>query len=480
MKYEELQPKSVFKHFYEISQIPRCSGKEKAVSDFIKNWALSLGCRVKQDEENNLIIKKDGTAGYERSKPVIIQGHLDMVCDKTSDSSHCFEKDPLRLIIEGDRLRADRTTLGGDNGIAVAFAMALLESNDIPHPPLEIVLTTSEEMGMNGTKAIKKEDLESETLINLDAEEEGVFLVSCAGGIRVNLIQELTRVNCSGSCFQVTVGGLKGGHSGSDIHRERGNANKILGNALFELYKTVPFYLVSFSGGSKTNAIPRTAKATITFDEQHFDKLKEQLSVFSNTARREYRASDPDLWMSIEQASGAENAWSKQDTEKFLNTIQLFPSGLLHRSTEIEGLTETSVNLGVMVTEDTRVLFNASIRSSVTSRKLKVVDQLRCLASLTGSTLEAFSDYPPWEYRPESKIREIFVDSYKALLGKEATVTAIHAGLECGLFTETLGNLDMIAVGPNLFDVHTPDETLSISSVAATWELLKEVLKRLK
>lgn len=480
MRYKELEPQAVFRSFYEINQIPRCSGHEEAVSNYIKNWASALGLEVKQDHAYNLIIRKDGTPGYEGSAPIIIQGHLDMVCDKTPDSTHCFEKDPISLLVDGDRVKADRTTLGADNGIAVAYAMALLESNDIPHPPLEVLLTTNEESGMDGARAVLRKDLTGNTLINLDAEEEGVFLVGCSGGVRVDVAQDLTREEAAGLFYTITVGGLKGGHSGSDIHLERGNANRILATVLCSLKKSVPFRLADFTGGSKTNAIPRDAKALIVFDPILADTVRQVIDTASKEMKNEFRASDPGLWITGEAVSNRQNAWSAADTDCFLRVMTTLPSGLLHRSVEISGLTETSCNLGVVTTETATVTCHASIRSSVTSRKWKVVDQFMALGALSGARINVLSDYPPWEYRPKSRIRDIFVESYKTLFGKDPVITAIHAGLECGLFTETLGEMDMIAIGPNLYNVHSPEESMSISSVAHTWELLKEVFKRLK
>jgi len=480
MRYEELEPRAVFRCFYEINRIPRCSGHEKAVSDYIKNWARALGLEVKQDHENNLIIRKPGTTGYESSAPIIIQGHLDMVCDKTPDSAHCFEKDPISLLVEGDRVRADRTTLGADNGIAVAYAMALLESDEIPHPPLEVLLTTNEESGMDGARAVQRKDLIGNTLINLDAEEEGVFLVGCSGGVRVDVTQDLSREEAAGFFYAITVGGLKGGHSGADIHLERGNANRILATLLCSLKKSLPFRLVDFTGGSKTNAIPRDANALIVFDSADAKEVPESLDRLAKEMKNEFRTADPGLRIDGEQVSIRQNAWSVADTDRFLRVMTTLPNGLLHRSMEISGLTETSCNLGVVTTEAATVTCHASIRSSVTSRKWKVVDQFLALGALSGTRVKVLSDYPPWEYRPQSPIRDIFVESFRALFGKDPVITAIHAGLECGLFTETLGEMDMIAIGPNLYNVHSPEESMSLSSVARVWELLKEVFKRLK
>ena len=480
MRYEEIEPRAIFRNFYEINQIPRCSGHEKAVSDHIKNWAIALGLSVKQDHVHNLIIRKPGTLGYEQSAPIILQGHLDMVCDKTPDSTHCFDKDPISLIVEGDRVKADRTTLGADNGIAVAIAMAFLEAREISHPPLEVLLTTNEETGMDGARAVQRKDLTGNTLINLDGEKEGVFLVGCSGGVRVDVRRAITREEASGQFYRLSVGGLKGGHSGADIHLERGNANRILASALCSIKKSVAFRLVDFTGGSKTNAIPRDAKALIVFDPALLETVQRVLDKSFKEIKNEFRTSDPGLWVSGEPVTPQQTAWSVEETDGFLRVMTALPNGLLHRSADIPGLTETSCNLGVVSTEEAAVTCHASVRSSVTSRKSKVVDQFLAIGALSDSQIITHSDYPPWEYRPQSRIRDIFVESYTFLYGKDPIITAIHAGLETGLFTETLGELDMISIGPNLYNAHSPDESVSISSVARTWELLKEVLRRLK
>ena len=479
---QNLEPKAVFQYFEEISNIPRGSGNEKGISDYLLNFGKELGLESIQDEALNVIIKKPGTQGYWNAPTVIIQGHMDMVCEKNNGVEHDFEKDPLKLRIVDDYIYATDTTLGADNGIAVAYAMAILASNDIPHPPIEVLLTTDEETGMSGAMAIKKENLQGKILINLDNEEEGYLLVSCAGGVRSTATLKVDEQEIgSKKLIKINISGLKGGHSGMDIIKERGNSNKILGRVLKGLLREVKFNLVSLNGGSKNNAIPREAEAIIAVNPNDENTAIEVINNWNNIIENELRAQDPGLKIeaSITDIKTCKE-FTDESTKKVVDLLYIYPNGINTKSTEIEGLVESSTNLGVLTTKDGVVEFDSAIRSSIPSLKEEIVLRSKTIVELLGGKFETTSDYPGWEYDPNSKVRDICQKVHKDMYGKEAKIVAIHAGVECGLFNEKLGNLDMISFGPNLYDVHTPDEHMSISSVKNCYEYLLGILKEIR
>ena len=479
---QNLEPKAVFQYFEEISNIPRGSGNEKGISDYLLNFGKELGLESIQDEALNVIIKKPGTPGYENAPTVIIQGHMDMVCEKNNGVEHDFEKDPLKLRIVDDYIYATDTTLGADNGIAVAYAMAILASNDIPHPPIEVLLTTDEETGMSGAMAIKKENLQGKILINLDNEEEGYLLVSGAGGVRSTATLKVDEQEIgSKKLIKINISGLKGGHSGMDIIKERGNSNKILGRVLKGLLREVKFNLVSLNGGSKNNAIPREAEAIIAVNPNDENTAIEVINNWNNIIENELRAQDPGLKIeaSITDIKTCKE-FTDESTKKVVDLLYIYPNGINTKSTEIEGLVESSTNLGVLTTKDGVVEFDSAIRSSIPSLKEEIVLRSKTIVELLGGKFETTSDYPGWEYDPNSKVRDICQKVHKDMYGKEAKIVAIHAGVECGLFNEKLGNLDMISFGPNLYDVHTPDEHMSISSVKNCYEYLLGILKEIR
>ena len=479
---QNLEPKAVFQYFEEISNIPRGSGNEKGISDYLLNFGKELGLESIQDEALNVIIKKPGTAGYENAPTVIIQGHMDMVCEKNNGVEHDFEKDPLKLRIVDDYIYATDTTLGADNGIAVAYAMAILASNDIPHPPIEVLLTTDEETGMSGAMAIKKENLQGKILINLDNEEEGYLLVSCAGGVRSTATLKIDDQDITNKkLIKINISGLKGGHSGMDIIKERGNSNKILGRVLKGLLGEVKFNLVSLNGGSKNNAIPREAEAVIAVNSNDENAAIEVIKNWNHIIENELRAQDPGLKIEGSVADiKVSKEFTDESTKKVVDLLYIYPNGINTKSTEIEGLVESSTNLGVLTTKEGVVEFDSAIRSSIPSLKEEIVLRSKTIVELFGGKFETTSDYPGWEYDPDSKVRDICQKVHKDMYGKEAKIVAIHAGVECGLFNEKLGNLDMISFGPNLYDVHTPDEHMSISSVKNCYEYLLGILKEIK
>lgn len=479
----KLNPSDVFNYFEELTKIPRGSGNEKGVSDYLVSFAKKNKLEVIQDKADNIIIKKPGTKGYENSKTVILQGHMDMVCEKNSDIVHDFAKDPLKLRIEGDLVKATGTTLGSDNGIAVAMSMAILASEDIPHPPIEVLLTTGEETGMGGAVALEPENIKGRTLINIDSEQEGKLLVSCSGGVRtkVNLTIDWKDACTDKSAYIVKLSGLKGGHSGMEINKGRANSNKLMGRILFDLEAKFDFDLWELAGGSKNNAIPREAEAGILIKNGDSSKLRAELNIWEGIFKNEFRLADPDVKIELKASEKTIDKVFSQDIKmKAVKLLYLIPSGIQTMSMDIQGLVESSTNLGVVTTGADTVEYDSAIRSSVRSLKAYILSQTKLAAELLGAELTAYSDYPEWQYEPDSRIRTVFIDVYKKLYGKDPEIVAIHAGVECGLFKEKFGDIDMISFGPDLLDVHTTNEGMSISSVQRTWDYLKAVLAELK
>lgn len=480
---KDLEPKMVLEYFEELTKIPRCSGKEKRISDYLVDFAKERNFEVIQDDALNIIIRKPGTEGYEDAPVVIIQGHMDMVCEKTSNSCHDFDKDPLSLRIDGDMLKATDTTLGGDNGIAVAYALALLDSSNIPHPPLEILITTEEEIGMEGASRINPENITGEILINIDSEEEGIILVSCAGGlmVSVSLPIDWNHSNEEYTPFILKVKGLKGGHSGMEINKERGNSNRILGRVLSIIDKEMDLYLSAINGGSKTNVIPREAEAIILIYEKDELKLIDKINEINKIIKNELKISDPNVSIEIKKQSKKIDAiFSEETKRRVIFLLNMIPNGVQTMSIEIERLVQSSNNLGIVYTSDNNVVFETAIRSSIKSLKYEIFNRLDIAAEMVNAKVEVGLEYPEWQYKKDSYILDTFERVYEKRYGEKPEITGIHAGLECGLLSEKLGDIDMISFGPNIYDVHTPEESLSISSVNRTWEYLLEVLKEIK
>ncbi|MBL4938378.1 aminoacyl-histidine dipeptidase [Clostridium sp. YIM B02515] len=480
---KDLKPNDVFKYFEEITRIPRGSGNEKGISDYLVAFAKEHNLEVIQDEALNVIIKKPGTSGYENAPTVILQGHMDMVNEKNQGTEHDFDKDPLKLRIEGDMIYATGTTLGADNGIAIAYAMALLASKDIAHPPVEVLVTTDEETGMSGAMALNPEHLNGRMLINIDSEEEGKLLVSCAGGVRttsaLGINWESSKQNETYAVIRIR--GLKGGHSGMEIHKGRGNANKLMGRVLHDVLSTIDFQLVSLNGGAKNNAIPREADAVIALDNTKIEAVKAKVEEWNKVFKNEFKVSDADVKVQIEALNSKfEKIFSKDTTKKAVELLFVYPSGIQTMSMEIKDLVQSSTNLGVVTTFENEVHYDSATRSSVKSLKYDAVDQTKVIAEAMGAKFSTQSDYPDWQYNAESKLRKIFEKVYKDINGIDPEIVAIHAGVECGLFKEKFGEIDMISFGPNLYDVHTPEEHMSISSTQRMWDYLVEVLKEMK
>lgn len=479
---EGLEPSSVFSYFEEISNIPRGSGNEKEISDYLVKFAQDRKLEVIQDDALNVIIKKTATKGYENAPTVILQGHMDIVCEKNFDTEHNFLQDPIKLLVDGDFISADGTTLGGDNGIAVAYCLALLNSQEIEHPAIEALFTTDEEVGMNGAIALDASNLEGRYLINLDSEEEGEFLVSCAGGLKVAIDLPIDFVESEGSLIKIMVKGLKGGHSGGEIDKNRANSNKLLGRILHELNKQVDTHVVEMWGGSKDNAIPREAYANVIVNKDDISKLEDIVNNMEKIVQKEYKTSDSGIVFVVtkEDETIKKNTFSKNSLNELIYLLMNVPNGIQSMSADIEGLVESSLNLGVITTSETSVELILSVRSSIGSLKQLIREQLELFANKCGAKFVVNGQYPEWEYRKESKLRDIFIKTYENMYSKKPLIKAIHAGLECGVFDEKIESLDMISIGPNMFDVHTPDEKLSISSTKRTWEFLLNVLKNIK
>ncbi|MBF0233871.1 MAG: aminoacyl-histidine dipeptidase [Desulfamplus sp.] len=477
---KNLNPKQVFHYFEELTKIPRCSGNEKQVSDYLVDFAKERKFEVFQDKSLNVIIKKPGTAGYETSPAVIIQGHMDIVCEKSGESSHDFSKDPISLKIDGDLLQADGTTLGADNGIGVAYGLALLASKDIPHPPIELLVTTDEESGMYGTASLKADHLTGKTLLNIDAEEEGVFFVSCAGGLIFKGKFDTHWEKSSGTALRIEISGLKGGHSGLEIIQQRGNAIKLLGRVLDAARKAGDFTIAAISGGSKHNAIAKEAQATVVADASVLTKIKEIVNDLSKELTKELSAVDPDFKVAVTSVDNVDTQLDKVSTDKLIDFLLIAPNGVQSMSKDLENLVESSLNFGVLEQSEKSIKITISVRSSVNSIREDITRRLEALANMVNVKSSRTGQYPAWFYEPDSRIRDLCISVYKEVFDKDAQIQAIHAGLECGLLKEKLPKTEMISFGPNLHNAHTPYENVSISSVANIWEFLKAILVKLK
>ena len=472
---KDLNPSLVFKYFEEISQIPRGSGNEKEISNFLYKFAKDLGLEVIQDEHLNILIRKPATEGYENCPGVILQGHMDMVCEKNKDSDHDFEKDPIDLRIIDDMIYANGTTLGADNGIAVAMGLAVLASNDLAHPSLEVLITSNEEAGMTGANGLDGGILKGKYIINLDSEEEGYLLVSCAGGNRDYVTLPLTykSVDENKQALLVEVKGLLGGHSGMDIVKQRANSNVVMGRILNLL--DIDYDLVEVNGGSKNNAIPRECEAKVVVDKNQVDALKASVSRIEEILKHEFSTTDPGLKVIVEETT-ADKALADDCKSKALLLLNLIPNGIQTQSMDIEGLVESSTNLGVVKTSEDKMSFESAVRSSVATLRENINNKTKLLADSVGANFENTDGYPAWEYVKNSKLEHICVDVYEKLTGKKPIITAIHAGLECGLLLDKMNGAEAISMGPDMFEVHTPNEHLSIPSVKNVYEFLLEVL----
>lgn len=489
----DLEPTQVFQYFEEICNIPHGSGNTKAISDYCVDFAKEHGLRYQQDDVNNVIIWKDASLGYEQSDPVMLQGHLDMVCEKETDCEIDFSRDGLTLQLEDGVISAAGTTLGGDDGIAVAYALAILASDTIAHPPLEVVLTVDEEIGMLGAAALDTSSLQSRTMLNLDSEEEGHLLVSCAGGVTSIAHLPIRREMVVGQKVTLTVTRLQGGHSGVEIDKGRGNACQLLGRMLYQLQEDFVFQLCSVQGGLKDNAIPREATADLVLmgwqlesqpeeGEELLAEFQNQIAELMKTYQEEYQLTDPSVRLLVQYDDNIRknDAIDRKGTAGIITMLYCLPGGIQKMSFAMEGLVQTSLNLGILKTEAAEVTASFSVRSSVETEKRALVAKIRCLMTSLGGSVTNQGEYPAWEYRQDSPLRDLMVEVFQEQYGREPVVQALHAGVECGLFAGKLPDLDCVSFGPDMQDIHTPKESMNVESVKRTWLYTLEVLKRLR
>ena len=476
-----LQPANVLRFFEEISAIPHGSGNTRAISDYCVNFAKERGLSYWQDGVNNVVIAKAATAGYENAPAVIIQGHLDMVCEKTADCPIDLAVEPIVLQTDGQWIWADGTTLGGDDGIAVAMALAALDDETLPHPRLEVVLTVDEEIGMIGAVALEPDMLQGRLLLNVDSEVEGILTVSCAGGVRATCHVPVEREAAEGVCCRIVIDGLAGGHSGVEIHKGRANSNLLMGRLLYALNREMPLRIVELSGGQADNAIASRTQALVLIRPEDADRAQDIICACSTMFAREYQTADPDLTVSsCTEPAGSALPLTEGASARVISALMLLPNGVQTMSMDIPGLVQTSLNLGILRLEAEEAAATFAVRSSVATEKDMLCRRIECLANLLGGHVTYVGDYPAWEYKKDSKLRELVADVYEKQTGKKPVIEAIHAGLECGVFAGKLPGLDCISFGPNLEEIHTPRERMEVASVARTWNLICEVLRRAK
>lgn len=475
---EKLEPQKVFAFFEEITKIPRGSGNEKGISDYIVNFARERNLFYIQDAANNVYIRKPATMGKEHSPGVILQGHLDMVNEKNNDTIHDFICDPIDICVDGDFIKARGTTLGADNGIAVAYTLAALDADDIPHGPLEAVFTTDEEVGMNGATAFDTSVLQGSYFLNMDSEEEGEFIVGCCGGMRATIHLPIVWETVSDSIpVSITVKGLLGGHSGSDISLQRPNANKLMGRVLCAMEEKYQFRIASINGGLMDNAISRENETVVMIRKENLEELQQLIQEMEKTFLKEFVYSDKGISLqAVPLQEKVDKAFTRELTGKIITVLTLIPYGVATMSLAIPGLVESSSNIGIVKTKEKEILFSSAVRSNIASRKTVLYNEINAIAKVVHGTLTVRGEYPAWEFNPNAKLLTLFQQLYQEQYGSSAKVNSIHAGLECGIFSKKLPNVEFISFGPNMYDVHTPMERLSISSTARTWELLKKVL----
>ena len=483
-----LEPAKVFQFFEEICSIPHGSRNVEQISNYLVDFARKRGLKYRQDEKYNVVIWKDGSKGYEDSEPVILQGHMDMVAVKTADCPKDMEKDGLDLEVNGDLISAKGTSLGGDDGIAVAYSLAILDDPDMPHPPLEVIITTDEEIGMLGAAYMDVSDIKGRLFLNMDSEDEGIFTVSCAGGATVTCKFPYERENVQAAVMRVSLDGFSGGHSGVEIDKGRANANVVMGRLLYSVMNDVR--LISINGGEKDNAIALSCQVEIAVPADKAEEVKNKMQETFAIVAEEYKVTDPNAALHVEagdadKADGTAQstdvqALTAKDTAAVIQALLHMPYGIQRMNPEVEGLVQTSLNLGILRTNETSVDLSYAVRSASEHEKQFLIDKMDALAVLLGGTTEISGPYPGWEYRADSRLRDVLVDTYRELYGKDPVVEGIHAGLECGLFASKMGDIDAVSLGPQMEGIHTVNEVLSISSVQRTWELVTKALAALK
>lgn len=472
-----IKPERVFYHFEEISKIPRESYHEKAISDYLVEFGKKLNLETYQDKYYNVVLRRKAIPGYENAPGIVIQGHMDMVCEKESDSNHDFRKDPIDLIVDGNRLRANKTTLGGDNGIAIAMGMAILEDESIKCGTIELLATTSEEIDLNGALSLEPNVLKGKMLINIDSEDEGVITVGSAGGVEIDILlptekETLTDVNL----YTLSLEKLQGGHSGVEINQKRGNSNKILAEVLHNLKTLTDYSLVEVFGGSKDNAIPRSGKVVLASSKD----IKDIITKVADEIKAKYVSFEPEMSFTLEATTAKEvSVLSKKTLDSYIKTIEEIPTGVNTWMKEYPEIVESSDNLAIVKTLDENINIIVSLRSSDPEVLNELKDKIASILKENNASFEFSAGYPEWKFRAESKLREKALEVYKKLYNKDMKVEVIHAGLECGAISQNYPDIDFISVGPNLRDVHTPSEYLEIDSTERVYNYVVELINSL-
>lgn len=474
-----VEPKQVFDFFEQLCGIPHGSGNVEQISSYLVEFAKERGLFYIQDEVKNVIIIKEATEGYEDVPAIIIQGHMDMVAVKEADCPIDMTKEGLKLKAEGDSLFAEGTSLGGDDGIAVAYALALLDSDTIPHPRLEAVITVDEETGMEGASFIDLSMLQGKRMLNIDSEEEGILLTSCAGGVRAACKLPVAWEKVNASAYKVTITGLQGGHSGMEIHKERGNANCLMGRMLYMLSKKADYGIVSLTGGVADNAIPSATSTVITVEEKDTGIAETFVKEYEAMLQRELQTKDNGVHIVCEKlASDTYEVLTADSKKKAVQMLFMAPNGVQAMNADIPGLVQTSLNMGILSLAEKELILDYSVRSSVKSEKEQLVNKLTALSETFGGTCVLSGDYPAWEFKKDSKLLQDMIAVYEEMYGTKPEVQTVHAGMECGILSDKIENLDCVSFGPNMKDIHTPKEVLSISSAQRVWDYLVEVVKR--
>ena len=482
MKFDHEKTNEILKWFEEISKIPRCSKNEEKICEWLINWAKENNLETKSDQTNNLLIKVPASPGHENSQAVVIQGHLDMVCEKTKDSTHDFSKDPIKFVYDGEWLTADRTTLGSDNGIAIAMAMVLAIDKNIEHGPLELLFTVDEESGLTGANALEPGFIDGKILLNVDSEDEGVFTVGCAGGVNtyISLPLEFENVSSTHKQFKIEAGGMKGGHSGIDINAEKANAIRVLGRTLYQIKEEMDIRLADIKGGSAHNAIPRDAEALVYVSEEKAEQLKNITSNYEKTIKNEFQITEPNLYISVKNVNNEKNrVLTAESTKKVIDFVTVVPHGVDAMSPDIKDLVETSNNFANIKIEKETLKILTSQRSSLVSRLDALTHRIETIARLAGCEANSGDSYPPWQPDMDSPLLQISKTVYEKMYNKKPVVEVIHAGLECGIIGDKNPGMDMISFGPTLKYPHSPDEKIHTGTIGQVWDFMIELIKNL-
>lgn len=474
------EPKNVMKYFEEICAIPHGSGNTKEISDYLMDFAAKHDLDAVQDDMNNVIIWKKATEDKTDSEPIILQGHIDMVCVKEEWCDKNMETEGLDIEVVDGFVSAKGTSLGGDDGIAVAYALAILESEDISHPDIAAVFTVDEEIGMFGAIGIDLSDVKGNMMLNIDSEEEGIFLISCAGGATADCTIPVERKTQEGVGYEVVFSGFAGGHSGVEINKNRANTNVLTGRLMMELADVMPYAISELSGGEKDNAIAKISKVKFVIPEECTEEFENKIKVFEQVIKNEFSTTETQMQIACTRFGKNEyEVISQGDVIRIVMAINYIPNGVQKMSADIEGLVQTSLNFGVMELREDDMQLKYSVRSSLKSEKEAFLLKIENLVQFLGGEVEISGEYPAWEYKKDSKLRELMVESYKELYGKNPKIEAIHAGLECGIMADKIEGLDCVSFGPQMYDIHTTNERMEIESVERTWKLLVKLLGKI-